>query len=93
MSKKVLRTLQDDLVKFILCVGESLKEREEGNEYEVLNDQLESAFSNITPDFCKNLSCRFIIAYEPIWAIGTGLSASPSQLRKIILDWKHSQIH
>lgn len=59
----------------ILCVGETLSEREAGNTLSVIRLQLESVLSVVRLSFFK----RALIAYEPIWAIGTGLTATPEQ--------------
>lgn len=54
----------------ILCIGEKLEDREKGNTHIILKDQLESAFYNL-----GDLNELSIIAYEPVWAIGTGIAA------------------
>ena len=77
IHKKLLRVLEDGLHP-ILCIGESLEERESGNTKSVLLNQLKSALRDVNPSDTKNL----VIAYEPDWAIGTGKTASP----EVILD-------
>lgn len=63
----------------IFCIGETLDERNNGSYYEVLKKQLtEGIFSLSDTDFAK-----IVIAYEPVWAIGTGLTASPEQAQDI----------
>ncbi len=57
----------------IVCVGELLAEREDGKTAEVLRTQVQAALRNISPTQAR----RLVIAYEPIWAIGTGSTASP----------------
>ncbi|HIX54063.1 MAG TPA: triose-phosphate isomerase [Candidatus Sphingobacterium stercoripullorum] len=77
----------------IFCIGETKEQREDGSYFEVLKAQLEqSVFHLSSKDFE-----RVIIAYEPVWAIGTGLTASPEQaqevhayIRKVIAE-KYSQ--
>ena len=57
----------------ILCVGETLEEREAGTTDEKVKRQIEAAFQRLPADD----AARCIIAYEPIWAIGTGRTATP----------------
>ena len=62
-------------LKPIVCVGEVLAEREGGLTEEVLTRQIDIALRNIAPDHSADL----IVAYEPVWAIGTGITATPQQ--------------
>ncbi len=62
-------------IKTILCCGETLDERESGDYKQIVKEQLITAFKNVSDDDMK----KQIIAYEPVWAIGTGLTASPQQ--------------
>lgn len=63
----------------IVCVGESLRQRETGVTFEHITMQLKSAFTGIVPEQLR----RIIVAYEPIWAIGTGLTASPQEAEEV----------
>ena len=63
----------------IVCVGESLQQRETGVTFEHITMQLKSAFAGIVPEQLR----RIIVAYEPIWAIGTGLTASPQEAEEV----------
>jgi len=72
VNKTVKRALSTDL-KVMLCVGESLEERENNVTEMVVVDQIVSAMENIKPNNLADIS----IAYEPIWAIGTGKTATP----------------
>ncbi|HIE98096.1 MAG TPA: triose-phosphate isomerase [Planctomycetes bacterium] len=62
-------------VKVILCVGELLSDREGGNTESVLDAQMSGGLADISEQDAKEL----VIAYEPVWAIGTGVTASPEQ--------------
>ena len=63
----------------ILCVGEILEEREEGREQEVVCSQIKKAFEGIEGSDAE----KVVIAYEPVWAIGTGRTASPLQANEM----------
>ena len=66
-------------LKVILCVGEVLKERELGSTAEVVRLQTKVALSGVSEAELANI----IIAYEPVWAIGTGLTATPEQANEV----------
>jgi triosephosphate isomerase len=63
----------------ILCVGESLEEREQGQTEAVVERQLDAVIDSVGIDAFN----RAIIAYEPVWAIGTGLTATPQQAQSV----------
>lgn len=71
VNKKVKSALTHG-IKPIICVGETLEEREEGKEEEVVKEQLLKALEGIEKEDIENI----VIAYEPVWAIGTGKTAS-----------------
>lgn len=78
VNKKILAVIKAGLVP-ILCVGEKLQERKGGKTFEVVKGQLLWALRGIlTTDVDK-----LIIAYEPVWAIGTGLTATPDQAQEV----------
>lgn len=66
-------------VKPIFCIGESLEERKSGSHFEVLHKQIANAL--ITPE--KDQMKGTVIAYEPVWAIGTGLTATSDQIEEV----------
>ena len=66
-------------LKVILCVGELLAEREQGITEEIVSLQTKIALQGVTADELKNV----IIAYEPVWAIGTGKTATPEQADEV----------
>lgn len=74
-----LKSALDAGLKPIFCVGETLEEREAGKEKEVLNKQLSEGLDEISVNQMKNI----IIAYEPVWAIGTGKTATPTQAQEM----------
>jgi len=63
----------------IACVGETLAERESDRTLEVVERQLERALRQLTPDE----AARAVVAYEPVWAIGTGKTATPAQAQDV----------
>jgi triosephosphate isomerase (TIM) len=63
----------------IFCLGETLQEREEGRMQTVIERQLNEGLNHLTADDIENT----IIAYEPVWAIGTGKTASPAQAQEV----------
>lgn len=77
VNKKVLAALDEGLIP-ILAVGETLAERESNKTEEKIKNQIETALVNV--DSLENI----IVAYEPIWAIGTGRTASPEQANEVI---------
>ena len=78
VNKKTHHALKKGLLP-IVCVGESLSEREAGKANEVIERQLLGAFKGMTAD----AMLKIIIAYEPVWAIGTGKTATPEQAEDV----------
>lgn len=72
INSKVKRALKDGLQP-ILCIGENAQEREEGKTSEVLKSQLTECLAGVDADKLSDI----LVAYEPVWAIGTGLAATP----------------
>ena len=66
-------------LKVILCVGENLDEREAGKHFEVVKNQTEAVLYTLTAEQLKSI----VVAYEPVWAIGTGKTATAAQAEEI----------
>ena len=78
LKEKVLLALQNGL-KVIFCIGESLEEREQGLQNQVVKAELEGSVFNLSAEEFSQI----VIAYEPIWAIGTGKTATSDQAEEI----------
>ncbi len=79
VNKKIIKAIEKDL-KPILCVGETLNEREEDKTFKIIKDQTIAALTNVEKEQIENI----VIAYEPIWAIGTGKTASSKEANEVI---------
>jgi len=78
VNRKV-KALLDVGLKPILCVGETLKEREEGKTFKVVEVQVRGGLKDLEAEEGKEL----VVAYEPVWAIGTGRTATPHQAQEV----------
>ncbi len=78
VNKKVLKAFEHNLTP-IVCCGESLQQREQGVTIDFVRTQIKIAFQNVTADQAK----KAVIAYEPIWAIGTGKVATSDQAEEV----------
>lgn len=78
INKKVLKALECGM-EVVLCIGELLEEREAGKAEAVCEEQLEKGLKGVTASQMKDIT----IAYEPVWAIGTGKTATPEDAQKI----------
>ena len=78
LKEKVLLALANNL-KVIFCIGEVLEEREAGKEFEVVKAQIEESLFNLTAEDWS----KIILAYEPVWAIGTGKTATSEQAQEM----------
>ncbi len=78
INKKIKQAVKNGLNP-VFCVGETLNERENGRAFEVIEDQITKGLTGISEDEFSNV----VIAYEPVWAIGTGKTASPEQAQEI----------
>ncbi len=78
VNKRLKAALRSKLIP-IICVGESLEERKKGETFSVVEGQIKRGLADLTsPEFNE-----IIIAYEPIWAIGTGETATPAQAQEV----------
>lgn len=80
LAEKVNAAIRHQLQP-IFCCGEILSERESGTHFKTVKQQLDDSLFQLTPEQFK----RVIIAYEPVWAIGTGLNATPEQAQEMHL--------
>jgi len=77
VNKKARAVLRHNLTP-IICIGERLEQREKGETFEVIKDHLEGGLKDITAQEME----KIVIAYEPVWAIGTGKTATPQQAQE-----------
>jgi triosephosphate isomerase (TIM) len=78
INRKIKTALQRGLIP-IFCVGETLDERESDQTFNLIRRQIKEGLNNISPDDIS----RLVIAYEPVWAIGTGKTATPDQAEEV----------
>ena len=84
MVNAKIKRLQKQFLKPVVCIGEKLEEREAGKTQEVVISQLKNSLKDI------KIEDNLVLAYEPVWAIGTGKTATPAQaqeVHKLIRDW------
>lgn len=77
-EKKIRQALDQGLTP-VYCIGETLEERKANRHFEVVKTQTETALKGLTAEEAQ----RLVLAYEPVWAIGTGETASPEQAQEI----------
>ncbi|MGE5580606.1 MAG: triose-phosphate isomerase [Bacillota bacterium] len=80
MAQKKVRAALDNGLRPVLCVGETLEQREKGRALEVVGEMTRLGLSAAKPADIDNV----VIAYEPVWAIGTGKEAKPDDAREVI---------
>ncbi len=78
VNKRIFAALSEGL-KPIVCIGETLEEREAGKTFEVIKRQVEGGLANLSVEQMATV----VIAYEPVWAIGTGKTATPAQAQEV----------
>lgn len=78
LAKKVTAAVKNEM-KVIFCFGEELKERKAEKHFEVVKEQLEKGIFHLSKEDWQHV----ILAYEPVWAIGTGETASPEQAQEV----------
>lgn len=85
INEKVHAALKN-LLKPILCIGETLQDRDSGKTLGVIKTQLDGGLAGVEADDVVNV----VLAYEPVWAIGTGRTATPAQAQEVhayIREW------
>jgi triosephosphate isomerase len=78
VHRKIQAALAHELTP-IVCIGETLDERDAGRTFDVLDRQIKDGFADVT----ATQLAEMVIAYEPVWAIGTGRTASPAQAQEV----------
>jgi len=78
INQKVLNGLKNNL-KVIFCVGETLEDREANKTFDIIRSQIEKGLANLPVEKASDL----LIAYEPVWAIGTGKTATAEQAEEV----------
>ncbi|WP_423148019.1 triose-phosphate isomerase [Rubrolithibacter danxiaensis] len=78
LAEKVKAALKNNLIP-IFCIGETLEERNQERYFEVISQQLKQGIFDLSSDDFS----KIVLAYEPVWAIGTGLTASPEQAQEV----------
>lgn len=78
LAEKVYTALKNEM-KIIFCIGEDLSDRKQNKHFEVVGSQLKNGLFHLNETTWKNI----ILAYEPVWAIGTGETASPEQAQEM----------
>lgn len=78
VNKKVKKAIEKDLTP-IMCIGETLQERESGITNQIVEKQVRGGLNGLSPEEIS----KVIIAYEPVWAIGTGKTATPAQAQDV----------
>jgi len=77
INKKIIACFNTEIIP-IFCIGETLEERQSGNTFNILKEQISIGLKDISIEQVKNI----VIAYEPVWAIGTGIAATPEQIQE-----------
>ena len=78
LAKKLDAVLKNSLIP-IFCIGETLEQRDSGTHFDVIESQLKEAAFHLD----QNQFQKLVLAYEPVWAIGTGLTATPEQAQEV----------
>jgi triosephosphate isomerase len=82
VAKKALAALQEGMTP-IVCVGETLEQREAGQTFDVVGAQLAAVLDEVVLALDANAVAKIVVAYEPVWAIGTGRTATPEMAQEV----------
>ena len=78
LLKKIQRVFENGLIP-VFCIGETLEEREEKKQFDIVSSQLREVFLKLSDEQMR----KSILAYEPVWAIGTGKTATADQAQEM----------
>ncbi|MFC1511106.1 triose-phosphate isomerase [Candidatus Margulisiibacteriota bacterium] len=78
VNKRLMAALKHNLIA-VVCVGETLAQREANETFKVVETQVKGAFNNVSKEQWE----KIVVAYEPVWAIGTGKTATPDQAQEV----------
>ncbi len=94
LLKQKVNSAVEQGMEIIFCIGENLKQRESGTYFHVISSQISNVLFHLEAKDVKNI----ILAYEPVWAIGTGKTATPGQVQEMhafireMISWQYNEM-